>query len=108
MSNAVIPPNRKSWADRRKSIKPMPADLLPEQLVRTDYLAPGQTLPLVVRPSVDGVDLAQWGMLCREFINVQLFNHGALLFRGFGTKTQIDFERFLKGATSHLMRYTEG
>jgi len=110
MSNtdAAIPPNRQSWADRRKSIKPTAADLLPEQLVRTHNLEPGQTLPLVVQPNVEGVDLANWARLSQDVINAYLFNHGALLFRGFGIRAQIDFERFLKGATSHLMRYTEG
>jgi alpha-ketoglutarate-dependent taurine dioxygenase len=110
MSNtdAATPLGRGSWADRRKSIKPTAIDLVPENLVRTDYLRPGQTLPLVVEPNVEGVDPADWTALNRDFIDTRLLRHGALLFRGFGVRTQIDFTRFLNAATSQLMRYTEG
>lgn len=96
------------WAERRKSVRPAAVDLLPEKLVLTDYLRPGETLPLVFRPRVEGVNLADWATLERDLIDEHLLSRGAILFRGFGVRTQSDFARFLDAVTSHLLRYTEG
>lgn len=62
--------------------------------VKTDYLRPGETFPLVVQPNIDDVDLADWARSNREFIETNLSRHGALLFRGFQIDRVSEFERF--------------
>lgn len=66
---------------------------LGESLVRTSHL-PGTTLPLVIEPAADGVDLAEWAGAHRASIEEMLHAHGALLFRGFGISQVESFEQF--------------
>lgn len=51
--------------------------------VKAELLEPGKSLPLLIEPTIDGVDLVGWMALNREFIETNLLKHGALLFRGF-------------------------
>jgi alpha-ketoglutarate-dependent taurine dioxygenase len=64
------------------------------QLVETQFL-PGRedALPVVVKPALDNVDLAEWAASHRDEIEGHLDRHGALLFRGFGLNGAEDFER---------------
>jgi alpha-ketoglutarate-dependent taurine dioxygenase len=72
---------------RRKAV-----DLSRASLVRIDGLEPGQTFPLVIRPALDDVVLADWARDHREFIEAHLLKHGAILFRGFHLPSVTDFE----------------
>jgi alpha-ketoglutarate-dependent taurine dioxygenase len=80
--------------NRFKSITPKAVTLSGENLVRRDSLPGGGTLPLVLRPGAEGVDLVEWAASNRSFIEGQLLEHGALLFRDFGLDPIADFERF--------------
>ena len=53
------------------------------QLVETS-LVNGNSMPLVIRPAVDGVDLAEWTTTNRDQVDAYFDKHGAILFRGFG------------------------
>ncbi len=86
---------------RFQRVKPKAVSLSAGDLVAFDALRPGGALPLVVRPNVDDIDLADWARGHREVIETNLSKHGALLFRGFGLKTADDFERRRRG---HLPR----
>jgi alpha-ketoglutarate-dependent taurine dioxygenase len=68
---------------------PLPED---EALVKTSFLSHGATLPLVIEPALEAVDLAEWASLNRKLIEEKLHRHGALLFRGFGISTIPLFE----------------
>lgn len=70
-----------------------PVSLPQGELIETDYLRPGITLPLVLRPVVNDVDLIDWLEGNREFIEAKLLKHGAILFRGFNIDTAPAFER---------------
>ena len=52
------------------------------QLVREESL-PAGPLPVVLRPTVDGVDLVAWAMTSRARIAQHLTQAGGVLFRGF-------------------------
>jgi alpha-ketoglutarate-dependent taurine dioxygenase len=52
------------------------------------------TLPLVVKPAIDNVDLIDWLENSREFITHNLLKYGAILFRGFNMDTPSAFEKF--------------
>ena len=62
--------------------------------VKTRLLYDDQTLPLVIEPEREDVDLAEWATTNNEFVNTNVLSHGALLFRGFDVPAVRDFERF--------------
>jgi alpha-ketoglutarate-dependent taurine dioxygenase len=78
---------------RLKSIQPKAVNLAQRVLVERRYLAPDQTLPLVLQPAVDDVDLAAWAQDNRAKVEQDLFKHGAVLFRGFSIRRIEDFEQ---------------
>lgn len=78
---------------RRKAV-----DLSQVSSIRTSYLQPGETMPLVVQPGVESMEkqmnLADWAGGNREFLEKELLKHGAILFRGFNVTSVADFEQF--------------
>lgn len=79
---------------RFMKVTPKAVTLSGESLVRRETLPGGGTLPLVLRPGAEGVDLVEWAASNRDFVEARLLEHGALLFRGFGLDPAADFERF--------------
>ena len=63
------------------------------KLVETSFL-PGRedSMPLVITPAVDNVDLPQWCASHKDEIDGYLDRYGAILFRGFGLTGAADFE----------------
>lgn len=78
-----------------------------EKLIKTEALHQGQSLPLLITPAVEGVNLVQWAQNNRQLIEVQLFKYGGLLFRNFDVKEVADFERFVKATSNELLSYKE-
>jgi alpha-ketoglutarate-dependent taurine dioxygenase len=82
-------PRMKSLKDiRRKAV-----DLSHMSMVKTSTFAPDQTLPLILEPAVENVDLAEWARNNRDFLETNLLKHGAVLYKGFNLKGAEDFER---------------
>lgn len=79
---------------RFKKVIPKPIDLSKFNPVKTAYLKSGETLPLLIQPRSDNVDLVAWTKLNLEFIERELLNHGALLFRDFYINSMSEFENF--------------
>jgi amino acid adenylation domain-containing protein len=88
--------------DRFRKIMPKAIDLSRLSLVETDDLAPGKTLPLLVRPALDDVDIVEWAKRNTEFIEGRLLERGALLFRGFGVSSVSQFENFASAICAEL------
>ncbi|HEX2188743.1 MAG TPA: TauD/TfdA family dioxygenase [Longimicrobiaceae bacterium] len=78
-----------------------------ESLVRMEPLREGGTLPLVVRPAVDGVDLVEWAAAHREEVESLLGKHGGILFRGFGMRDTEDLNRFVSAVSAGPLEYGE-
>jgi alpha-ketoglutarate-dependent taurine dioxygenase len=78
-----------------------------EELVREELLLPDQTLPLVIRPAVAGLDPLAWARGHREHVEERLQKHGALLFRGFPIHTPEAFHAFVEAVVGELMEYRE-
>ncbi|MEA2173124.1 MAG: hypothetical protein QOD00_716, partial [Blastocatellia bacterium] len=91
-----------------KSIKPKIISVPQDKLVRTGELRPGETLPLLVQPATDNLDLAEWVTNNLKVIEGHLLKHGGVLFRGFEIKSQAGFEKFLAATSVELMYYMEG
>ncbi|MBW4575236.1 MAG: TauD/TfdA family dioxygenase [Aphanothece sp. CMT-3BRIN-NPC111] len=87
----------------RKSVR-----LSQQELVQTSYIKPGQDIPLVVQPAVEGINLFAWATSNREFIQTLLLKHRALLFRNFNVTTAVQFDQFIQ-ATSNggLLEYRD-
>ncbi len=85
-----------------KSVQPKVVALPEGELIKTEYLHPGESFPLVVKPAVADVDLADWAKNNREFIESKLLHHGAILFRGFAEPVVSAFEQFALAICSEL------
>ena len=62
----------------------------------------GNSMPLIVSPAVDGVDLAEWVANNREELDGYFDAHGAILFRGFALNDASDFEKVASGIVPDL------
>jgi amino acid adenylation domain-containing protein/non-ribosomal peptide synthase protein (TIGR01720 family) len=82
--------------NRFKGVVPKPVGLPTEDAVEQDHLRPGQSLPLVLHPRAEEVDLAEWVEAHRELLARQLLRHGAVLCRGFAVTAAATFERIAK------------
>lgn len=78
-----------------------------EALTRESYLAPGMTLPLVIEPAIENVNLIAWAAENREHIEQSLLKHGGILFRGFPVTTADKFQEFCRTLSGELLEYRE-
>lgn len=90
----------------------MNAVLKPTDLVRTSLLETERfrehALPLVVEPADASLDLAEWATDHRPWIEEKLSLHGGVLFRGFATRQQPAFARFVSAVCTRMLDYVEG
>ena len=87
---------------RRKTVS-----VSPENMVRTQPLCAGRRLPLLVMPSVKGVNLIAWAAGNGSYISECLSLHGGILFRNFGLKTADEFQRFIAATSGETLEYSE-
>ncbi|MEG3870446.1 amino acid adenylation domain-containing protein [Microcoleus sp. Z1_B5] len=92
----------KSNFSKFKSVKPKPVALPQGELITTDYLHPDELFPLLAKPAVADVDIADWAKNNREFIEAKLLQHGGILFRGFTGPVVAAFEQFALSICSEL------
>jgi amino acid adenylation domain-containing protein len=90
-----------------RSIKPKGIKMLQEALLKQSHLSEGQMLPLLAEPAIEGLDLIAWAESNKDFINVQLDKHGALLFRNFNIQDTSQFEQFVKIVSGELLEYKD-
>ena len=74
-------------------------------LVREHALDPASPLPLVIEATTRAVDLCAWAGTRRAELEQKLFEHGALLFRGFGIDRVEPFERLIGQLSSGALEY---
>ena len=70
--------------------------------VRAYTLGEGSLLPLVLEPTTEGLNLAEWNLKNREWVEAQLLVHGGILFRNFSLPSPADFERAAKAIYGEL------
>lgn len=85
---------------RRKAVS-----VSPEELIETKYLDSDKAFPLVIQPTVKGVNLSLWAQKNREFIEKHLLEHGAILFRNFNVKTVAEFEDLIAAICGEALEY---
>jgi len=74
--------------------------------VSTGYLRVGSRLPLVIEPAFIGVDLIDWATKNREFLEENLLQVGAILFRNFDLSSTEGFEQLIETASGKLLNYS--
>ncbi|QLE49536.1 amino acid adenylation domain-containing protein [Nostoc sp. C057] len=100
---AIQKKERKAFNQKKLiGITPQAVSLLPERLVKTNYLQSGQTFPLVIQPATDDIDLVAWAKTNQEFIQTELLKYGAILFRGFNVELVSEFESFAQTISPDL------
>lgn len=74
-----------------------------DRLIETSFL-PGheESLPLIITPAVENVDLAEWCSANKDELNGYLDRYGAIVFKGFGLETASDFERAAAAVSPEL------
>jgi alpha-ketoglutarate-dependent taurine dioxygenase len=97
----LAPSSFKKFAEvRRKTLRVSQTDL-----VTATCLHPRQLLPLVIQPTVDGIDLVSWATSNREYVEAQLLRHGGILFRDFAMRSVAEFEQFMVAVVGELIAY---
>ncbi|MGD2115242.1 MAG: amino acid adenylation domain-containing protein, partial [Acidobacteriota bacterium] len=92
-----------SLKDFKKFRKPKATPVtVTSEVVRSRPLNEERKLPLLVEPSQEDVDLAEWASDHRERIEGWLAEHGGILFRGFDVDGVQEFERVAEGICPDL------
>lgn len=79
-----------------------------EKMITLDHLPQSDTIPVVVEPAVEGVDLAAWAASNRDHVADLLLEHRALLFRGFNVNTPDALNRVIQATSSgELLEYRD-
>ncbi|OKH20888.1 taurine catabolism dioxygenase TauD [Hydrococcus rivularis NIES-593] len=85
-----------------KNIKRKAVDVRSETAISLEFLENNATLPLIIKPAIANLDLAEWTCANRDFIDAKLLKHGAILLRDFQITTAPVFERFGLAICSEL------
>jgi alpha-ketoglutarate-dependent taurine dioxygenase len=104
MSDSILPAAEKI---RPGSVGRKSLSVTQEGLVTVEPNGDGPGLPLVARPSVEGLDLVSWASSNREFIQTHLLKHGGILFRNFNIFSPELFEQFVIASSAGLLSYKE-
>src|SRR3954465_5097432 len=97
MEASSAAPKKSLGTIRRRAV-----DLASFNPIRESELSPGQSLPLIIEPSTDQVDLAEWVRSQRSYIDQKRTLHGGVLFRGFGLNSAGDFEKVAAALCDNL------
>lgn len=84
-----------------------PVTLTTDNLVRTGSISPGQSLPLVMEPTIENFRVEDWAKLNAAKVEDDLLKHGAILFRNFSLETASQFEQFARTFSPSLLDYNE-
>ncbi|NJK50528.1 TauD/TfdA family dioxygenase [Candidatus Gracilibacteria bacterium] len=91
-----------------KSIKRKLITVSESQLIKTEVLCQKQQFSLVIQPAVEGVNLTDWAVNNRHWIEEKLLKYSALLFRDFDLTRNFVFEHFIQSISSELIEYSYG
>lgn len=90
------------FSKTRASRQRQAIDLADLRLVSMQPLLPDRPMPLLVRPAVRDIELADWVADHRGEVDGLFARHGALLFRGFSVPSVQAFERVAQAVVPEL------
>src|SRR5437762_2846708 len=97
----MSPQPNKIAAPKRKMIRLSPADLIQTELPKA-----GEGLPVVIRPTLEGLDLIAWSEGNAPVIEKLLTQYGGILFRDFTLAGISAFEKLIETVSGGLLDYT--
>ena len=103
-----LEPPRQSGIKKLKAINRKVFKIAQSELINTECMSPEHSLPLVIKPAVDGVDLIRWSVNNREFIETNVLRYGGILFRGFQVRLVSEFENLIGAISGRLIEYSYG
>ncbi|MEH2238953.1 TauD/TfdA family dioxygenase [Nostoc sp.] len=103
----TIPESPKLSLNKLRMIKRQGVNVSPAELIKIAPLVTKNSLPLLMQPTIDGVNLVTWAASNQELITNHLFKHGGILFRNFQVKNYLEFEQFIKSVTGELLEYRD-
>ncbi len=68
---------------------------------------PDNSFVYVVEPAMNDVDLTTWANINKRLVESKLYQHGAVLFRGFDVNSTSQFEAFVGAVSDETMEYRE-
>lgn len=87
---------------KRRSFNPQK-----QEWVKTSLLNPDSSLPLIVSPVMNGINLISWATQHKNWIESSLHEYGGLLFRGFQIHNLDEFVQFIHATSEgELLDYT--
>ena len=86
---------------RRQAVK-----VSPTELVKVQLLQPEKSLPLVIQPAVEGINLVTWAASNQAAITTWLGQHGGILFRNFDLGAVARFEQLIQTLSGTLLDYS--
>jgi alpha-ketoglutarate-dependent taurine dioxygenase len=98
---------KKSNFKKFVGVKPKTITTSTKSLVRSRSLRPGERVPLVVEPEVEDVDLSFWAEGNRAWLDAQLLENGAILFRNFNVDSAEAFHQLARSVSGELLDYVE-
>jgi amino acid adenylation domain-containing protein len=72
------------------------------ELIKADFLQSQQSIPLVITPAVQDLDIFDWIKNERQFLENKLFKHGAILFRDCQINSIANFEKLAQAICPNL------
>lgn len=105
--NQELQQSQKINFQKLATIKPQTFRLSFGSLVKINYLFPDKTIPIVIQPLEDNLDLVTWSQNNLDFIEQKLLKHGAILFRDFKISSTSIFEKFMRVISPELLEYRE-
>ncbi|MCG6136135.1 MAG: TauD/TfdA family dioxygenase [Nostoc sp. LLA-1] len=102
MTNTKFNQNLKQLGNiNRKSIS-----VFENELIKTAFLPSNTSLPLVVQPNVDHLNIAIWIQNNHAWIQSQILKHGGILFRDFNVKDVAEFQKSIQALSGNLLEYS--
>lgn len=89
------------------SIRRQAVNVSQAELISAAPLIPGKSLPLVLSPTVEGVNLVAWAASNRELIANYLPKHGGILFRNFQVNGVAEFDQLIRTVSGELLEYRD-
>jgi len=86
---------KRQGTKRFSGIKRKRVQVSQKNLVKLGHLPGLDSMPLLIEPALDGVNLLTWAADNQQYVDDLLWQHHALLFRGFGINTVAAFEEFV-------------
>ena len=96
----------KTEISKFRKIKRKPIAASRQELITTEYLDNDKQFPLVIQPAVKGLNLISWSINNREFIEQQLLQHGAILFRNCQIDSPAKFREFISASCDEALEYS--